>query len=253
MINWPQEIVDDISRRRSVVFLGSGISMNSANADGRRPKSWLEFLSDLLGHVQPNKHIRTLLKEKDFLTACEVIKRHLGRDDFIKEVRDEFLTPQYEHAEIHENIFALDSRIVATPNFDKIYETFANAKAKGSIVIKHHYENDVNLAIRGSHRLILKIHGTIDSPDKLIFTRAEYAEARTRYAAFYENLQALALTHTFVFLGCGVNDPDIKLLLEDTLFRHPSTRKHLMLLPIPLPTSQRGQSRRGLDTPGRIC
>ena len=86
-------------------------------------------------------------------------------------------------------------------------------------------------AIRSSGRVILKIHGTIDSPDNLIFTRAEYAEARTKYATFYEVLEALALTHTFVFLGCGVNDPDIKLLLEDTLFKHNSSRRHVMLLP----------------------
>ncbi|MBF4281168.1 SIR2 family protein, partial [Vibrio anguillarum] len=68
-------------------------------------------------------------------------------------------------------------------------------------------------------------------PNNLIFTRAEYAEARTKYATFYEVLDALALTHTFVFLGCGVNDPDIKLLLEDTLFKHSSSRCHVMLLP----------------------
>ncbi|MDG2663918.1 SIR2 family protein, partial [Vibrio parahaemolyticus] len=33
------------------------------------------------------------------------------------------------------------------------------------------------------------------------------------------------------FMGCGVNDPDIKLLLEDALFKHNSSRRHLMLLP----------------------
>lgn len=128
-------------------------------------------------------------------------------------------------------IFLLDSRIVATPNFDKIYETYANGEANGSIVVKQHYDTDVISTIRGSGRLILKVHGTIDSPDNLIFTRAEYAQARTKYSAFYDVLEALALTHTFVFLGCGVNDPDIKLLLEDTLFKHNSSRSHIMLLP----------------------
>jgi len=40
------------------------------------------------------------------------------------------------------------------------------------------------------------------------------------------------MTHTFLFLGCGVNDPDIKLLLEDAFFRHPLSRRHLMILPL---------------------
>ena len=231
MISWPQEVVSDVSRRRSVIFLGSGISMNSVNATGRRPKTWLSFLESILPSIAPRAHIRKLLKEGDYLTACEVIKRALGREEFTRIVREEFLTPGYQYAEIHEKIFSLDSRIVATPNFDKIYETYANAQAHGSIVIKHHYDTDVNSVIRGSGRVILKVHGTIDSPDKLIFTRAEYAKARTKYSSFYEILEALALTHTFIFLGCGVNDPDIKLLLEDTLFKHNSSRSHIMLLP----------------------
>lgn len=231
MIKWPKEVVSDIARRRCVVFLGSGISMNSTNADGRRPKTWLSFLESTLEDINPKAHIKKLLKDSDYLTACEVIKRVLGKEEFTRIVREEFLTPAYRPAEIHKQIFALDSRIVATPNFDKIYETYANGEANGSIVVKQHYDVDVISSIRSSQRLILKIHGTIDSPNNLIFTRAEYAEARTKHSTFYEVLEALALTHTFVFLGCGVNDPDIKLLLEDTLFKHNSSRRHVMLLP----------------------
>jgi|10_taG_2_1085330.scaffolds.fasta_scaffold00002_169 hypothetical protein len=231
MVKWPKEVVSDIARRRCVVFLGSGISLNSVNATGRRPKTWFSFLESTLEDINPKAHIKKLLKYSDYLTACEVIKRELGKEEFTRVVREEFLTPAYQPAEIHKEIFALDSRVVATPNFDKIYETYANSEANGSIVVKQHYDADVISSIRGSERLILKVHGTIDSPNNLIFTRAEYAEARTKYSTFYEVLEALALTHTFVFLGCGVNDPDIKLLLEDTLFKHSSSRCHVMLLP----------------------
>lgn len=231
MIKWPKDVVTDISRRRCVIFLGSGISMNSVNAAGKRPKTWLAFLESALETIKPNAHIRKLLKENDYLTACEVIRRGLGKDEFTRIVREEFLTPAYIPAEIHKKIFSLDSRIVATPNFDKIYETYANGQANGAIVVKQHYDQDVISTVRGSGRVILKIHGTIDSPNNLIFTRAEYAEARTKYSIFYELLEALSLTHTFIFLGCGINDPDIKLLLEDTFFKHNSSRSHLMLLP----------------------
>lgn len=231
MINWPGELVSDIARRRCVLVLGSGVSRNSINAVGRSPKTWAAFLQDQLVNIKPNAHIRKLLKENDYLTACEVIKSSLGRERFTRIVRDEFLTPAYIPAPIHEAIFKLDSRIVITPNFDKIYETYANAQANGSIVVKQHCDNDVNSVIRESGRVILKLHGSIDSPDNMVFTRAEYAKARTQSASFYEIVQALSLTHTFLFIGCGINDPDIKLLLEDTFFRHRSARSHVMILP----------------------
>jgi len=231
MITWPEEVVSDIARRNCVLFLGSGVSRNSENGAGKRPKTWHTFLSDLLPKISPNKHIKTLLKEKDLLTACEIIKRELGTPEFTRILREEFLTPGYKAAKIHEAIFKLDSRIVVTPNFDKIYETYANSEANGSITIKHHYDPDVTNVMRGSGRVVLKIHGTIDSPERMIFTRKEYAKARSDHRNFYEIIEALSLTNTFVFIGCGVNDPSIKLLLEDTFFRHPGSRPHIMLQP----------------------
>lgn len=231
MIDWPKDLISDIARRRCIIFLGAGISRNSENNKGRRPKTWESFLKEIANTICHNQHIKKLINENDYLTACDVIKRRIGRDAFTRSLRDEFLTPGYKPAPIHEHVFNLDSRIVATPNFDKIYETYANAKANASIVVKHHYDTDVTDAIRDEGRLILKIHGSIDSPDRMIFTRSDYAKARNDYRPFYQILDALAMTNTFLFLGCGVNDPDLKLLLEDAFFRHPLTRKHVMVLP----------------------
>lgn len=231
MINWPPEVIKDIARRRSVIFLGSGISRNSQNDQGERPKTWEEFLKGAASYLTPNQHIKCLINKEDYLTSCEILKKLLGKSSFNQYLRDSFLTPQFRFAPIHEAIFKLDSRIVATPNFDKIYETYANNEARSSIIIKHHYDSDVAEVVRNDERVILKIHGTIDRPDKMVFTRKEYAEARSKYTNFYMLLEALALTHTFLFLGCGISDPDMKLLLEDIFFSHPGQRPHFFVLP----------------------
>ncbi len=232
MITWPENLIKDIARRRCVIFLGAGISAGCKNNAGRRPRTWSDFLEHATETIaSPKRHIKTLINRQDYLTACEVIRKSVGQDNFNTLVIDEFLTPEYKPSKIHEAVFKLDSRIVATPNFDKIYETYANGQAHGSIRIKHHYDNDVAEAVRRSHRLILKVHGTVDTPQRMIFTRKEYAEARQKYRSFYLVLEALALTHTFFFLGCGLSDPDIRLLLEDIYFRHPTGRPHVIVLP----------------------
>ena len=41
-ISWPNSLINDIARRRCVIFLGSGISRNSVNATGLHPKTWVE-------------------------------------------------------------------------------------------------------------------------------------------------------------------------------------------------------------------
>lgn len=233
MIPWPDELVSDIARRRAVLFLGAGISMNSVGIGNVRPKNWHDLLKDASNTLPPKtkKVALSLLKKQDFLTACEIIKSEMGKETYETFLTREFLEPQFQPANVHDTIFKLDCRIVATPNIDKIYETRANHLAHGSVRVKHYYDDDVADAIRRTNRLVLKVHGTIDTPAKMIFTRREYASARMANAEFYAILDALVITHTFVFLGCGVTDPDIRLVLENYAFRFRNSRRHFMTLP----------------------
>lgn len=51
-MNWPDNLVDAIARRKCVLFLGSGISANSCNEDGKHPATWEAFLRDILKNAQ---------------------------------------------------------------------------------------------------------------------------------------------------------------------------------------------------------
>lgn len=232
-ISWPSSLINDIARRRCVIFLGSGISRNSSNVDGKHPKTWEEALKygmqQLEKKVQDN--VKSHIKSKNFLMACELIRHKMGRDSFISFLQDEFLNPRFKPADIHKEIFDLDSRIVITPNFDSIYDVYARSETDGNILVKHYYDDDVADCIRNDRRLILKIHGDIGAANHLIFTKIDYAKARTNYRNFYSIIEALLLTHTFIFLGAGLNDPDITLLLEDYNFKYGFTRKHYFVIP----------------------
>lgn len=230
MINWPSYLVKDIARRRSVLFLGSGISRNSINGDGKRPPTWEDFLKIAIENISGDtEFIKTLLQEKDYLTACEIIYDKLTPHGFNEVAKDSFMRPGFEKHRIHEAIFKLDSRIVATPNVDKIYDTFANQESNGTISVKNYYDDDLADKLRSEDRIIVKVHGTIDFPNQMIFTRKQYTTARYKNSTFYKLLDALALTHTFIFLGCGLNDPDIRLVLENYAHIHPNSRPHYMV------------------------
>lgn len=230
MITWPTNLIEDIARRKCVLVLGSGVSKNSTNGAGDRPKDWKEFLRSASENVIGKTEIQKQIRSGDYLTACELIKKELGRDDYNTLVRNEFLTPAYQPADIHKHIFNLDSRIVITPNFDKIYDTYANTVSNGNIIVKKYNETDVADCIRRPEPLIIKIHGSVESPDNLVFTRKDYSEARTKYRDFYHLIDALSITHTFIFIGCGTNDPDIRLILEDYSFRFSQNKKHYIIM-----------------------
>jgi hypothetical protein len=231
VINWPDSVIEDIARRRSVLFLGAGISKNATGRGGKRPPTWLEFLEAAIKRCSdPKKHIKKLIGDNDLLTACELIKEKLD-EDFTRVLQEEFINPAYSPADIHKNIFKLDSRIVITQNFDKIYDTLAQKESNGTVQVKSHYDEDIAAIARESFRSIIKAHGTIDQPPRMVFTRQQYSEARYRYAPFYAILDALVLTHTFIFLGCSLADPDVRLMLERHAYLYPHSRPHYIVTP----------------------
>lgn len=95
-----------------------------------------------------------------------------------------------------------------------------------SIVVKSYREDGIAKYLRTSDYLIIRAHGYVDDTPNLIFTHKQYSSARCKYSAFYKLLDALILTHTFIFLGCGINDPDIRLTLENSNFLYPGCRPH---------------------------
>jgi len=212
MINWPNIVIDDIARRRAVLFLGAGVSKNSLGIDNvSRPPSWMEFLNDGISKCTGNtKHIRKLINDGDLLTACEIIKDKLD-EEWFNLLREKFITPQYKPSRLHESLFKLDLRLVFTYNFDKIYDTYAQSASNNTIQSKNYYDIDLSRVLRGDNRAIVKVHGTIDEPSQMIFTRKEYIQARHKNHTFYTILDALTITHTFIFVGCGLSDPDVQL------------------------------------------
>lgn len=234
MIDWPEDLVKDIAARRSVLFLGAGVSKNARNARGEHPMDWREFLRYLASRVRAGAQrdeILLCVDDSDLLTACELARKYLQQDGFKTALLKEYADKAFQPAEIHDDLSRVDSRFVLTTNFDKLYETRANQIQKGTVLVKTYYDGDVADVFRRSQRVVLKVHGTIDSPAKTIFTRSQYALARRDYAHFYQLLRGLFVTHTHVFLGASLRDPDIQILLEDHAYRFEGSRPHFIVMP----------------------
>ncbi len=207
--------------------------MNSVASDGvTKPKSWIGFLKEASKAIDPKikKSIDKLIKENDLLTACDVIRRKIGHTEFVELVKNEFQNPGFTPATIHDLIWKLDVRITITPNFDNIYDSLVASRGSGTVSIKNYMDDDIADALRRHERVLIKSHGTVTSPNKLIFTRTDYAKARNTHRDFYELLDSLLRTHTFLFIGCGLNDPDIRILLEDYCFRHQYAQDHYFVM-----------------------
>lgn len=234
MIDWPEDLVRDVAARRSVLFLGAGVSRNAQNEHGIHPRGWADYLEHLASRIADKvqaAEVRQCIRDADLLTACELARKYLSPSSFKTEMLQEFSGNAYRHAKIHDDLSLVDSRLVMTSNLDKLYENRANQLQHNTVIVKNYYDKDVADVFRRQDRVVIKVHGTIDAPDGTIFTRSQYAIARRDYSHFYQLLRGLFVTHTFVFLGASMRDPDIQLLLEDNAYRFEGARPHYMAMP----------------------
>lgn len=228
MISWPDQLISDIARRRAVLLIGSGISRHSVGNAGVRPPTWRGFLENALAKCHPDRRdIRKAIQKGHYLDACEWLKKHLD-DRWVTFLRNSFVTPKFQPAEVHRLLYQLDCRIVLTPNFDVIYDGYAVAESQQTTLVKQYNDPDIIDCIRRGDRVVIKAHGTIHAPASMIFTKADYAKARTAYSGFYTLLDALISTSTVLIIGAGIDDPDFQLIFEDSAARATSGLPHYM-------------------------
>lgn len=222
---WPENLIEEIAYRRCILFLGAGISATAVDSHGSHPKTWKELINSLLDECKDSlssknlSYIKKMIKKENFLFALQAIFDYSDTGKLAHLLRKEFQQTSFKYSDVHKIIRELDSKIVITTNFDKLIDDVCCACS--SDCSERYYSffdyRDTSAIInniRSSTNVIIKAHGKIDDCDKLIFSAKQYHKAQSDYSDFYQLLTALFLTHTVLFLGYSLQDPDINLLLQ---------------------------------------
>ncbi|TAA25799.1 SIR2 family protein [Pseudoxanthomonas winnipegensis] len=232
MIAWEEPLIKELASRRCLIFLGAGASAGCISATGASsPPNWENLLIALSGKL-PKTHtdlplINLLIQEKRFLDAAEVIHNALSHPTYVATMRSIFDAPKYQPSRIHESVLEIDPKIVITTNFDTVYDLYCRTgeAAHGYNVFKYHEDHLVS-DLRTPIRCVIKAHGCITNPDKMVLTKAQFFQARQNSQHFFKVLDSLFLTHTILFIGYGLSDPDIQLTLENANISATSSNKH---------------------------
>lgn len=226
------DLLDDVAKRKVVLFVGAGASMWSKPRAGGSFKTWSQFLNDACTKVSESstqRLIKQCINKGDYLIASELLKNALG-----EEWRRVLLAEFQQAADIsrlHRALIALDQRIIVTTNFDKLIETAWSDRTTGR------YPNVISKVDQKAFRLfrdddpyLIKLHGSIDEPDTIVFDKTSYQ--RTAFAnQFYRGLiGTLLLTHTIIFVGFSMDDPAISLVIESHAYKYFDTRPHYIFV-----------------------
>jgi hypothetical protein len=234
-IEWPPALVTELAERRCILFLGAGTSMGSLAEDGvRRPPDWEHFLKGAAGLVQNDtdrKQALVLINKYQFLDAAEIIVDRSNPADFTDYLRNTFVQPRFSPSDLHKIVLEIDPKILITTNYDEIYDHYCNSgHAESGYNICKYYDSFAVENIRSRIRLVIKAHGCVSDATKIVLSRSSYYRAKRDFPGFYQLLDALFLTHTLLFVGASLTDPDIQLVLENANLSVPSAHPHYALV-----------------------
>lgn len=202
------KLAEDIAQRRLVLFVGAGVSMSVGLP------SWNDLVAHMCSELGLSGEDQQAVDAGDFRTIAEYyrIKKgdFVGLTDWMQENwRTEPKT--IAASPIHQLIVSQDFSTIYTTNYDHNLEAAFDAAGKA-------YRRVVtagDLPVRDRDvTTIVKFHGDLTDPDSLVIAESDYFSRFSFNAPIDTKLRADSLSHSMLFIGYSMSDPNIRLLLH---------------------------------------
>ena len=241
IITFPPPLVEAYKRDRLAVLFGSGLSI-AGDVVGNFPR-WKELPERLISEAARHGVLtaeQASAKRAYFRDGDLSLEKMLAELDTLKiALRG---ARKYQHAlnalfrpkdavpgDVHRALLELQLRILATTNYDELYEHVEGPPVRKAYTWK---EADKVLSdIEDERRVLFKVHGTAESEESVVMTSSEYNDA-AKHATYQRVLSHILQEYTFLLVGYGMNDPfdlDLVFLLNASSFGSVS-RSHYVLM-----------------------
>lgn len=217
---WPESLVREIVEKRCVIHVGSGMSCQSIDERGNRPPSWPGLLKELkdntIAETSAATQIDEFISEKRYLDAAELIRIKGRSAEFNSRIKQTFVERNYVPSECHKLLVDIAPKIFVTTNYDTLLEgALINQSGHNSYTQYEHTRDGLLDALRSPSTILVKMHGCAKYPNDIVLSRSDYFRLRKKHGAFFDLVAAIYKLNTVLFIGCGIEDPDINLILEN--------------------------------------
>lgn len=201
----PQPLLDDLVSGRWLPIVGAGMSRNAGLGSGKTMPLWSE-LGEKLAKEIPN------FEYESPIDAISAFDHEFSRPKLVEKLSD--LLHVYEAAPgaAHRAFCDVPFDIVCTTNFDFLLERQYELTPRPCTALVDEDQLSVNL--QGSSVALLKLHGDLSRPKRLVATEEDYDAFLERFPVLSTYLANLLITRTPVLIGYSMSDPDFRQLWQ---------------------------------------
>lgn len=186
-------------------FVGAGVSKLSG------APSWSQLIdkfSDEIGRMKKERY-----SNEEYLSIPQMYYYSINQDDdkYYEFINKCFGNEEFAPNEIHKMLFALNPHAFITTNFDDLLERSASENCQTFKVVA----SDNEISEINGNRFILKLHGDLKHRN-IVLKEEDYLNYSENFKLVETLLKSIFATNTVVFIGYGLNDYNIKLILNWT-------------------------------------
>lgn len=187
------------------VFVGAGVSKLSGYP------SWsglIKEMADEIGYKYNNdKKGNPIFSSEELLKVPQMYFICLGEIKYREKVQECF-NNDCKHNEIHDLIMSLNPKHILTTNYDTLIEEAAVKFGRNFSVIN----SDKVVSETENTNYIVKVHGDFSS--EFVLKEQDYLDYENKYELIDNIVKTIFATSLVVFIGYGLNDYNIKLILN---------------------------------------
>lgn len=198
---FPQPLKECIIQNRCIPIIGSGFSLNAEIPEGKRMLAWESLGKAFADEMSGYDYSNTI----DSISAYE---HAYSRPIMAEKMKELLLYGQTRPASAHEAFCRLQFDIVCTTNFDHLLEEGYHKISKSCRPIIS--ESQLSVAPMKDELTLLKFHGDIDHPDKMVATEEDYDKFLDQNPMLSTYLSNLLITRTPLFIGYSLDDDDFR-------------------------------------------
>jgi hypothetical protein len=217
--HFPKPLLDDLVNGRWLPVIGAGMSLNAILP----PPATMPLWPDL------SKHFAEELQDYSptgVLDAISAYEHEFGRARLIERLADLLHVNDAQPGVAHREFCSLPFDIVCTTNFDFLLERQYDFERQDNRTVHPVVDEDqLSINIGSAGTLLLKLHGNLRHPKRLVVTEADYDGFLSNYPLMATYLSHQLITKTAVFIGYSLDDPDFRQIWHVVSNRLGKTRR----------------------------
>lgn len=235
-------LVNKIAQGGAVVYVGAGVSESAGML------SWKKLLNRLQADATGRLKIQGA-EAQEYFDDLKTRSRNLEIADWLEKLlKGEFESTisevfskcedsrKMEPSIIHWNLVRLPFTMAITTNYDQLFKAAYDAafRVRDETITPITWKQtpDILRAVNKNSFRIIHAHGIAGDNDSIILSGSQYEALQQTKPNFGEVLKWLLKTKTFLFVGAGLQDPDLIFQLQQAVSEHrDAVGPHYALLP----------------------